>query len=222
MDASPDLKPQLDMVVREMGSKQGVPVKGILLTHAHMGHVLGLWQLGKEAMDTKEIPVFCTPKMNKFISENYPFSLLVQRKNIVINEIQDNVEFEIGNFKCKSILVPHRNEIADTVGFIVQSQKRMIYIPDIDHWTQEIIDEIKKTALALIDGTFYSKDEIPRFEEVPHPPMLETMELLKGVETEIYFTHINHTNAINFNGKERVNIENQGFKVVYDGMIFEI
>jgi pyrroloquinoline quinone biosynthesis protein B len=225
IDASPDFKYQLDMIMEEEIKIDRIgkaPINGILLTHAHFGHCSGLLHLGKEGLDEKGLSVFCTKKMKPFLLRNHPFSLLVQRKNIHINEIHPNNKLELEGFYIIPIEVPHRNEIGDTVGYIIESKKRILYIPDVDNWTSELLDEIRKADIAVIDGTFYSREEIPRFEEVPHPPIIETLEHLENIETEIFFTHINHTNKINGKGEERKNIENKGYKIAYDGMVFEI
>jgi pyrroloquinoline quinone biosynthesis protein B len=222
IDASPDLKYQMDMLQYVINEKESIPISGIILTHAHYGHISGLWQLGEEAANEKNVPVYCTAKTRSLLSENYPFNLLVQSKNIEIREIMDKQEFELKGFKCAPILVPHRNAVANTVGYIIQSDNTLVYIPDIDRWTEKILREIKEADIALIDGTFYSKDEIPRFDSVPHPPISETVELFKDIKTEIYFTHINHTNIINKNGKEKKEIESKGFKIAFDGMILDI
>src|SRR5690606_28327044 len=54
VDATPDLPQQLDMLddvrAREPGRVDRSPLAGVLLTHAHMGHYLGLAQLGYEAV----------------------------------------------------------------------------------------------------------------------------------------------------------------------------
>jgi len=225
IDASPDFKYQLDMVKEELDKikrKGRIPVSGILLTHAHLGHCSGLWYLGKEASDEKNISVFCSPKMGELLRTNYPFNLLIQRKNIIIKEIRADEEFELEGFRFVPILVPHRSEAADTLAYIIKSKKRTIYIPDVDHWTARIIEEIKAADIAIIDGTFYSKNEISRYDDVPHPPITETIELFEECDTQIYFTHINHTNPINRRGRERENIQKQGFKIAYDGLTIDI
>ena len=224
-DASPDFKYQLDMIHEEMRNterKGKLPVSGILLTHAHLGHCAGLWHLGKESVDEKELPVICTPKMRQFLCSNYPFSLLVQRGNIRIEERCPDIKFKLNRLECASIQVPHRNEIGDTVGYVIESKKRVMYLPDIDRWTTAILEEFRGSDIAFVDGTFYSENEICRFEEVHHPPIRETIELLEGVKGEIYFTHINHTNPINRNAKERRHIERKGYKIAYDGLTLEI
>lgn len=222
VDASPDIKYQLDMLQHVVNKNKTIPISGILLTHAHYGHIAGLWQLGREAIDCQKIKVYCTTKMKEMLSENYPFNILILNKNIEILEIQNQKKMNFSKFKCTPFLVPHRNEMANTVGFVIQSDKTLVYVPDLDRWTETILREIKKADIAIIDGTFYSKDETPRFHEVPHPPILETMELFKGIGTEIYFTHFNHTNVINNKTKERKDLENRGFKVAEDGMILDI
>ena len=225
IDASSDMKYQLEMLAKnefKEKSNEGIPLSGILLTHAHLGHLSGLWQLGREAACEKNVLVYCTSKMKSLLSENYPFNLLEQSKNIKIIEIKDNHEFELGAFKCTPILVPHRNEVANTLGYIIESRKRIVYVPDIDRWTENILREIKKSDIALIDGTFYSRDEIPEFDEIPHPPILETVEIFENIDCEIYFTHINHTNPVNLNGREKEYIENRGFKVASDGLVLDI
>jgi pyrroloquinoline quinone biosynthesis protein B len=225
IDASPDFKQQIDMVsdeTKKVERKGKIPVSGILLTHAHFGHCSGLLQLGKEALNEENLPVFCTPKMKRFLEGNLPFRLLVQNSNIDVRELEIGKKSQVNGLCFIPILVPHRNEITDCVGYIILSEKRIVYIPDLDYWTDEILSEMEKADLALIDGTFYLKDEISRFDEIPHPPILETMDILENKHSRILFTHINHTNALNKNGDERKNVEGKGFKIAYDGMEIEI
>ena len=85
-----------------------------------------------------------------------------------------------------------------------------------------MIEEINNADIALVDGTFFSKSELSRFKKVPHPPIQQTIKVLKGIKAKIYFTHINHTNVINNNNKERQYINKKGFYLAYDGLTFEI
>src|SRR5947207_11245259 len=59
IDATPDFQVQ----VARLG---GLP-DGILLTHAHIGHYLGLAQLGREVANAREMPVYCTASMARFL-----------------------------------------------------------------------------------------------------------------------------------------------------------
>src|SRR6266545_3666756 len=64
IDATPDFEQRVSRL-------EGLP-DGILLTHAHIGHYLGLAQLGREVANSRGMPVFCTPSMARFLRENRP------------------------------------------------------------------------------------------------------------------------------------------------------
>ena len=76
---------------------------------------------------------------------------------------------------------------------------------DIDKWGQwnkNLIKEIKKADLALLDGTFYDSKEVNNrnISEIPHPFIIETMALFKeensSEKSKINFIHLNHTNPL--------------------------
>ena len=54
IDATPDFADQMERL-------GGLP-DGILLTHAHIGHYLGLAQLGREVLDARRVPVYATAR----------------------------------------------------------------------------------------------------------------------------------------------------------------
>ncbi len=225
IDASPDFKVQLEIIMKELKEvkREGrTPISGILLTHAHLGHIAGLWHLGWEALAEKSMPLLCTPKMSQFLQTNYPYNLMVARNNIKIQELKIGEDFALDGIKWTGFEVPHRNEIADTVGFRIESDKRVIYLPDLDHWTDSALNEIKNADIAVVDGSFYRKTDFHGYSKVPHPPIQETIELLENVKTDIYFTHINHTNPVNFDGTEKKYVLSKGFDIAYDGLRLEI
>jgi pyrroloquinoline quinone biosynthesis protein B len=222
IDASPDFKVQLDMIHRQIPRvrrKGKIPISGILLTHAHYGHCTGLLQLGKEVLNEAGVPVYCSSRMMRFLSTSDPYRHLVRDKCITLREVHPGKRFTLDGIRFTPTKVPHRTEIADTVGYTVEASKRLFHLPDTDHWTDELVDEIGESDIALIDGTFYSRREVPRFAEIPHPPVSEAIRTLKDMSTEIYFTHINHTNPLNRPGPERRRVESKGLHVAYDGMV---
>ena len=147
IDASLDLRQQYDEMMMVHGGGGGL--SGILLTHAHIGHCGGLVYFGRESMNTERMPVYCTKKMAGFISENYPFDVLVQRGNIVLHELEPGVERGFEGFFVTPFFVPHRRDTADTdtVGFRIVGKRTVVYIPDMDYYTDEIIEEIKKAGV---------------------------------------------------------------------------
>ncbi len=199
IDATPDFAEQID----RLGS---VP-DGILLTHAHIGHYLGLAQLGREVLGAKNVPVYCTPSMAKFLRENRPWSRLVVLGNIAIREIEPNVEFALTpRIHVTALRVPHRDEDSDTVAFIVRGPSRkLLWLPDIDKWDRwerglsEFLAD--PTLTAFVDGTFFSADELPgrSIADIPHPLVPETMALLPSADVargRVFFVHLNHTNRL--------------------------
>lgn len=226
IDASPDIKHQVEIIKRnvpKVKTQKTLPISGVFLTHVHFGHVSGLWTLGKECIDTQEITVFCSEKMCEFLVNNHPFSHMIVRKNLILSEMKINHKYPIEDFWITSFQVPHRNEYADTVGYVIERNKKLLYLPDLDYWRDDLIKLVESVDIALIDGSFYSKDELPGRDDVPHPPIKETKELLDPTKTEIHFTHFNHTNLIlKREGKERKEILEKGFKIAFDGLKINI
>ena len=130
------------------------------------------------------------------------------------------------------MLVPHRDEFSETVGFSIQSSQRSaLYIPDIDKWLlwdRDILSEVDRVDFALIDGTFYGANELPHrnMSEVPHPFVSESVELFRSsssrLRNKILFIHMNHTNPILFNGPERNELIKLGFDVAEEGEIISL
>jgi pyrroloquinoline quinone biosynthesis protein B len=119
-------------------------------------------------------------------------------------------------------LVPHRDEYTDTVGFIIAGpQKRLLYIPDIrnwETWDKSIKKEVGRVDYALLDGTFFSPDELPGrdLSKIGHPFIRASMDILgpaaKSGKGRVYFTHLNHTNrALDPDGEELKELGEKGF-----------
>ena len=78
--------------------------------------------------------------------------------------------------------------------------------------------------VALLDATFYSAGELPgrAIEEIPHPLVEGTMDLLEGRvregKLEVFFTHMNHSNPLVTPGSEaRRAVVERGFGILEDG-----
>ena len=230
IDATPDFASQLNILENVHNTK----LSGIFLTHAHIGHYIGLLQLGREVMGAKNMPVYAMPRMKEFLKNNGPWNQLLSIGNIKIYSLKDSKEIKLSNqLYIEPFLVPHRDEYSETVGYrIFSNKKSLIYIPDIDKWSkwdQDIFQVISHTDYALIDGTFYSSGELPNrdISEIPHPMITETMELLNDLNTKnrskIYFIHFNHSNpAINYSSSASNIIRSKKFNVTNEGMKFTL
>lgn len=184
IDATPAIAQQIEMLPRYP--------EAILLTHAHMGHIAGLLQLGKEAWNRKTT-VYASPALARFLETHAPWNRLPLDLELVAGRI----ELEPG-LQAEWIPVPHRDEDADTHAILIEGPKRkLLYLPDIDDWAIDLPRLLDRCDAALLDGSFYSDDELPRQDEVPHPSIQKTLSLLTDEEAaKVRFTHFNHTNAV--------------------------
>src|ERR1022692_4044441 len=111
-EATPDIKYQLQLFRTLTRAAYKYLPDGIFITHAHIGHYTGLMELGKEVMDTREMPVYVLPRMKSFLENNGPWSQLVSRKNIelrIIDTARTNLLGSDLRFSVKAFMVPHRD-----------------------------------------------------------------------------------------------------------------
>ncbi len=234
LDASPDFPRQMKALYKLAPFSGEQTPDGIFLTHAHIGHYTGLMYLGKEAMNSKSIPVYAMPRMKTFLEENGPWSQLVNTDNIEIQSIEKDQPIELSsNLKIIPFRVPHRDEYSETVGYkIMGKNKSALFIPDIDKWNKwcsSIIHEISKVDYAFLDATFYDGEEINNrdISQIPHPFMIESMKKFQNLsqkeKSKIYFIHFNHTNPVlNKKSKQSKVVEKNGFHIARIGQIFEL
>jgi pyrroloquinoline quinone biosynthesis protein B len=227
-EATPDMPAQLFALNNYWPTPGTVPT-GIFLTHGHMGHYTGLLYLGREALGASAVPVYAMPRMTSFLTTNAPWSQLITLKNIELRPLVAGQQIVLNpKLKVTPLLVPHRDEFTETVGFEIQgAHKKAVFIPDIDKWSKwptSLPEVIKHADYVLLDATFYRNGEIPRdMAEVPHPFVEETMKLLADLpaaeRAKVYFIHFNHTNPLlNPASPERQQVLRQGFRVAEEGL----
>lgn len=226
IDATPDLASQIESLNagREPSDRRR-PVEGILLTHAHIGHYAGLMYLGREALGARGVPVYATRRMARFLRESGPWSQLVGLGQIDLREIEPGKEIALTpDLKLTPLLVPHRDEYSDTVGFRVRGPTRsVLYVPDIDkweRWDRKLEDEVAGVEAALLDGTFEDAAELSgvrSLAEVPHPLVRETVARLAAFKGRILFIHLNHTNRLLWDEDALRELAAKGFRVARDG-----
>jgi pyrroloquinoline quinone biosynthesis protein B len=96
-------------------------------------------------------------------------------------------------------------------------------VSDVDALTARVESLIRAVDVALVDGTFWSADEIGRVEEVPHPTVRSSMATLADADTEVLFTHLNHTNPLVDPASDaRERLESSGFRVAARGDVVEL
>ena len=214
----------------------------VSITHLHLGHIEGIGQLGKPVMGLREVDVYLSPN-NKDIFDN--------RSDIELMEDEGNIRTHSKNFyrpfepkggcgfSLQFIPIPHRSELGDNAAIIIKAEeKSILFMPDQDSWRDtldyhskdNIRDFLKMFDIdeALIDGTFWSMDELPGrdISKIPHPTIEDSIKLLgrkKEEDPEISFLHLNHSNPVNDLGsKQRKIVEKKGWKISEMGDVVKL
>jgi len=231
LDATPDFPDQLWSLNEKAGVSGDLPPTGILLTHAHIGHYTGLMHLGREAMGASNVKVYAMPRMTEFLTRDAPWSLLHTQKRIALQPLSTDTWTPLNaRIQVRAVQVPHRDEISETVGFLVRGPKRTIlYLPDIDKWSRwdtPIETLLSEVDAAWVDGTFFTADELPgrNMAEIPHPFIAESMErfsaLNRKTRSRIRFIHLNHTNpALSPTSEAAAAIQAAGMSVAFLGEV---
>lgn len=231
-EATPQLPSQL-YHLHKIAQFSGFALKGVFLTHAHIGHYTGLMYFGHEAQGSRGVPVYAMPRMRDFLASNGPWSQLVDLTNIVLQPLKDKQSTKIGRVTVTPFLVPHRDEFSETVGYFIQGpSKRAVFIPDIDKWSkwdQSLSELIKTVDYAFLDATFYTHGELPNrdMSKVPHPLVTDTMsqlaELSDTDKAKVWFIHFNHTNPLLVKGSAaQQEVRDMGFNIAETGLEFSL
>lgn len=228
-DATPDFTEQTKILSKHLKEAKQLP-QGIFLTHGHIGHYPGLMYLGREALNAEKMPVYAMPRMYSYLTNNGPWSQLVDLNNIELKPIYKDSTIVLNErISVTPILVPHRDEFTETVGYLIKNKtKQALFIPDIDKWSKwdrNIVNYIKEVDIALLDATFFRNGEINRdMNEVPHPFAEESMQLFENLsdkdKRKVYFIHFNHTNPLLIDGSDaQKGVINKGFNIAEQELI---
>jgi pyrroloquinoline quinone biosynthesis protein B len=227
-DCTPDFPAQLHFM-DNIFPAEGELLDGIFLTHAHIGHYAGLMYLGREAMGTRQVPVYGTADMAAFLRDNAPWSQLVTLGNIDLRTVEPGAQMKLSeHITVAAMGVPHRAEYTRVVGYQIRTaDKSVIYIPDIDkwhRWDMDIVTMVRDNDLLFLDGTFFRDGEISGrpIDEIPHPFIEESLAALAPLPAEekakVHFIHMNHTNPAMFHGSDaQREIAAMGFNVAIEG-----
>lgn len=230
VEATPRIEAQVALLhqLADVGGRGRRPVDAVLLTHAHIGHYLGLAHFGREVASTKEMPTWCSPRLANFLRSNGPWRQLVELQQITPREFAPRSPFApLPGLEVTAIPVPHRDEYSDTMAYRLKGpQRTVLFVPDIDAWDRApgLLEElIAGVDIAYLDATFYDGRELPerKLAEIPHPLMTDTMRRLGALAQQrpgsIRFLHLNHTNPALHDPAIVASLTAAGFAIAQQG-----
>lgn len=231
IDATPDIKFQLNHLSPILGPHPDMPGRfrqpdGMFLTHAHMGHTAGLAQLGPEAMNVHQLPVYASPGLVCLIRETTLWRPLVQNLRLV--PLSPDVVFDLApGLSITPLEVPHRDELgAGTFAYRIQGPDlSLLYVPDIDAWAlwPDATDVISDVDITLADASFYSDGELGGRPRVAHPLVPDTVAFFAELPGRLILTHLNHTNRLlDRDDPSRAQLAAQGVTVANFGQLIAL
>ena len=228
-----DVTRNLDRQLRKVGERN---VTDIWLTHGHIGHIDGIGLFGKEVMNEKNVRLHASKSMIELILNTPKWKKLVEDNILIPIQFNSNESIQISeHLVITPIRVPHRDELTDTHAFMINGpEKSLLYLPDHDSW-EETLHMVQQNSviewfdslgieIVFLDGTFWPKNELSRQTDVPHPPVVDSLERLgnlNGKELEVFFIHLNHTNPLLIpNSNEVKQLLDSGCKIAVEGQQF--
>ena len=158
--------------------------------------------------------------MAAFLQRHAPWSQLVALGNIALRILTPGQEISLSpGLGLTPLPVPHRDEFSDTLAFLARGPARsLFYCPDIDAWDgwdRDLRPFLSGVDVALLDGTFFSADELPGRDlaEIPHPLATDTASRLAGLEANVRLVHLNHSNPLHDAGREQAWLAARGLGV---------
>jgi pyrroloquinoline quinone biosynthesis protein B len=230
IEATPAVERQLALLHDLAGSppRGRQPVDAVFLTHAHIGHYLGLAHFGREVASTQGLPVLGTPRMLAFLRAHGPWQQLVDLGQLDLRAVEPGGSVKLfGALTVEAIPVPHRDEYSDTVAYRIRGPERtVLFCPDVDAWGRHdgLLDRLLEGVdVAYLDATFYDGRELPERVrgEIPHPTMVDSMgrleERVSSAPGSIRFLHLNHTNPAFHPGDIADSVLARGFGIAQVG-----
>lgn len=246
-NASPDIRAQLgSFPPLQPGRKvRDTGICAILLVDAQIDHTTGLVMLREH---TEPWDVYCTAAVHQDLTTGYPlFNVLSHFRGVNWHEIAtDQSSFTIPKtdgliftaVPLKSEAPPysphrHNTQPGDNIGVRIQDTttgKNLFYAPGLGEIEPHVLRTMEEADCVLVDGTVWTNDEMSK-EGISDKLASEMGHLDQSSEHGILSTlnaltrprkiliHINNTNPIlDEASPERLQLEQAGIEVAYDGM----
>jgi len=247
-NASPDILEQIRSrpALQPARAIRDSAIAGVVLMDGQIDHATGLFMLRERSAP---LPIWCTDPVEEDLSQGNPVLRVlghycgVNRRRIAL----DGAAFEVPGaaglaFRAMPLASkaapysPHREQSVDgdNIGMTIsdtRSGASLFYAPGLGAITPPVFDAMSRADAVLVDGTFWTDDEMLRLgiskkhaREIGHLPqsgaggMIEWLGKLPA-RTRKLLIHINNTNPIlDEDSAERAALQAAGIEVSEDGM----
>lgn len=254
LNASPDVRLQLmdfPPVHPPEGVLRGSGVSAIVLTNADIDHTAGLLTLREGGAP----PIYSTRRVHRALTEGLSIlpvlsaygpvqwrELPLEQPVIIRDRAGASTGVSITAFPVLSkpapymipLLAdePHDDRSGDTVGLLITAQGHgtAAYVPGVRDLDEPLARHLSHADVILIDGTFYTDDEMLALGISSKTARMMGHAPLSGPDGIVAFlsrfprarkilVHINNTNPVLVEGSEaRQEIERAGVEVSHDGL----
>lgn len=256
INAGPDVHKQIESfpALHAGPGIRETPLAGVILTDAELDHTIGLLTL----REGSSLTIYGTEMVRKTLYSTFPvFPMLknycswewqylspdfLERVGPSGGGAEETILVETVPVSKKPPLYTKSNEKEENqeiweVGLVLHNQKSgksLAYFPTLDEITPAIEASLKKADIIMVDGTFWSENELVEMgatkrdaKSMGHLPIsgrLGTAERLAAIPAERkILIHINNSNPILKMGSfERNTLERLGIEIAYDGMEVEV
>ena len=245
-NASPDLRQQLEALPTDPArGVRAAPMAGILLTDAEIDHTAGLL-LARESAGA--LQVFGTEAVRRALLDGFPvlavlghycgveWHTLEPARSLAI----DGSSLEVEAFPAGGDAPRYLGATAadvDAVGLVVRDRATggvLTYVPGLARLDDELLDRLRASDAVLVDGTFWTDDELVELgisdrtaRQMGHVPLsgpggtLKALAALKRPRKVL--VHINNTNPVLLEeSPEREAVLRAGVEVAHDGLELEL
>jgi len=247
INASPDIRAQLEATpaMQPQRALRDTALAAIVLSDGQVDHTTGLYMLRES---TRPWPIWCTDSTYADLTHGNPVLAVlghfcgVERCRIGIDGGAFSVP-PLADVAWRALPVASKpapyspNRAApvpgDNIALVLTgaSGRSAVYAPGLGAMDERLWDAMRNAACVLVDGTFWTDDEMvragissKRARDIGHLPqsgphgMLEWLERLPSATRKILI-HINNTNPIlNEESAEFEELGRRGVEVARDGM----
>lgn len=258
INASPDLRIQIVSTAFLSPAKtpRHTPIASVVLTSADVDSVAGLLHL----REFQPLRIYATPAVRRIVQEENRIFRVLNRATppAIWQDLELNSWFQLGPTRDSSSntdplrcrVIPLGKTYPDyvseelrrtlppgeaVIGLVLEEgKKRAFYAPALPGGSEEWKDCARSSDVCLLDGTFWTDDELPSAgvgtktaREIGHIPLSGPGGMFEQVGPSTggrrILIHINNTNPIlDEDSPECREVRDAGWEIAYDGMQIDL